>query len=476
MRTAPPDSRVADVPILLAASQDASTEPGPDTLERAQAFCEPLLAGRVLDTGEDAWMHATGVVRILDGLGASPALQAAAMLVYAGESLQHPEETVGRAFGPSYGQLVGLTRRLVAVQRAAREATVGEEHRAGQVERVRKMLLAFSRDLRVVLLRLASRLQTLRWYASVRQSCPPGLARESMEVFAPLANRLGIWALKWELEDLAFRLLQPEEYHAVARMLDQRRSARELAMAFARHQLEGVLRQAGVSAQVEGRPKHLYSIWRKMRGKGLAFDDVLDLRALRIIVEDVPGCYAALAAVHARYRPLPDQFDDYIARPKPNGYQSLHTVVAGDDGRPMEVQIRTRAMHQRAEHGPAAHWAYKEAGVRGYAGVRVDDAAAREVMQARQAVMQQLLAWERDLSQGVESSTPADAAQGVEARIYVLTPQATVVELPAGATPVDFAYSLHTELGHRCRGARVDGARVPLTTPLANGQTVEITA
>ena len=476
MKTAPPESRAADVPILLAAAQDFSQEPEADTLERARAFSEPLLAGRTLDTGEDAWAHAREVAGILAGLGASPALQAAALLVYAGESLQQPEETVGRAFGPSYGQLVGLTRRLVAVQRAAREAMVGEQHRAQQVERVRKMLLAFSRDLRVVLVRLASRLQTLRWHASSRQACPAGLAQESMEVFAPLANRLGIWSLKWELEDLAFRLLKPQEYHAVARMLDERRSARELAMAFARHQLEGVLRQAGVPAQVEGRPKHLYSIWKKMRGKGLAFDDVLDLRALRVIVEDVPHCYAALAAVHSRYPPLPDQFDDYIARPKPNGYQSLHTVVAADDGRPMEVQIRTRAMHQRAEHGPAAHWAYKEAGVRGYAGVRVDDAAAQQVMQARQAVMQQLLAWERDLSQGAESSTAGGGESGVDARIYVLTPQATVVELPAGATPVDFAYSLHTELGHRCRGARVDGLLVPLTTSLANGQTVEITA
>ncbi len=443
-------------------------------LQRARAFAEPLLAGRVLDTGEDVWTHAGEVAAILSGVGADPSLQAAVFLVYAAEPLQRPEETVSRAFGASYGSLVGLTRRLVSIQRAARGAPVGQEQRAQQVERVRKMLLAFSRDLRVVLLRLASRLQTLRWYAASRRECPAELARESLEVFAALANRLGIWQLKWELEDLAFRLLQPADYHAVARLLDERRSARELALAFARHQLEGVLRQAGVSARVDGRAKHLYSIWKKMRGKNLAFIDVLDLRALRVIVQDVPGCYAALSAVHARYRARPGEFADYIARPKPNGYQSLHTVVEGDDGRPVEVQIRTFAMHERAEHGAAAHWAYKEAGVRGYAGVSVDERAAEAVMQARQAVMRQLLAWERDVSESALEQPPGSEAATPQDRIYVLTPQAAVVELPAGATPVDFAYSLHTDLGHRCRGARVDGVLVPLATRLASGQTVEI--
>jgi GTP pyrophosphokinase len=485
VKTLPDEPGRAGAPILLAAALDACVvadggAQGPqevpsDTLLRARAFAEPLMAGRTLDTGESVWAHASEVAGILAGMGADASLQAAVFLVYAAELLQRPEETVARAFGPSYGSLVGLTRRLVAIQRAAREAPVGEQQRAQQLERVRKMLLAFSRDLRVVLLRLASRLQTLRWYAASRRACPAELARESLEVFAPLANRLGIWQLKWELEDLAFRLLQPEAYHAVASLLDERRSTRELGLAFARHQLEGVLRQAGVAARVDGRAKHLYSIWKKMRGKNLAFNSVLDLRALRVIVEDVPACYAALSAVHARYRPRPGEFDDYIARPKPNGYQSLHTVVEGDDGKPVEVQIRTREMHERAEHGAAAHWAYKEAGVRGYAGVSVDERAAGAVMHARQAVMRQLLAWERDVSESALDGKTGGGERSTEDRIYVLTPQAAVVELPAGATPVDFAYSLHTDLGHRCRGARVDGVLVPLTTRLANGQTVEVT-
>jgi len=472
---------------IVAATAHAADDDGAQALDKARGFAEPLLAGRRLDSGEDAWGHAGGVVDVLRAIGAAPGLQAAAYLVYASDFLQQPAETVAKGFGASYAGLVDLTRKLVAVQRAARDAPVGEQGRALQTERVRKMLLAFSRDLRVVLLRLASRLQTLRWHAASRVPCPQALALETQQVFAPLASRLGIWQIKWELEDLAFRFLQPQDYHRIARLLHETRSARELDMEFVRHQLGGVLRQAGIEAQVQGRPKHLYSIWKKMQGKSLAFERVFDLRALRVIVDDVPACYAALSAVHARYRAVPQEYDDYIARPKPNGYQSLHTVVQGDDGRTLEVQIRTRAMHEHAEHGVAAHWAYKEAGTRGYAGASAGSQAAERVAEARRAVMRQLLAWERELSGpagGGAAPAPAGPAapvgdsppraQADDERIYVLTPQATVVELGVGATPVDFAYAVHTELGHRCRGARVDGALVPLNTPLANGQTVDI--
>jgi GTP pyrophosphokinase len=290
-------------------------------------------------------------------------------------------------------------------------------------------------------------------------------------VFAPLANRLGIWQIKWELEDLSFRFLDPQAYRHIAELLDERRQSRELAVEFVRHQVAGVLRQAGLDSAVQGRPKHLYSIWRKMQGKSLPFEKVLDIRALRVIVAAVPDCYAALSALHQRYRPLSGEFDDYIARPKPNGYQSLHTVVLGDDDRPVEVQIRTQAMHDHAEHGVAAHWAYKEAGAKGYAGVSANADAAERMTEARKQVMRQLLAWEREFA---APATPTAPAPTSEDRIYVLTPQYTVVELTAGATAVDFAYALHTDLGHRCRGARVDGALVPLNTPLVNGQTVDV--
>jgi len=444
-----------------------------DALRRARAFAEPLLAGQQLDTGEDAMAHADGVAAILQGIGAAPSMRAAAYLVYAGDFLQRPEEVVSKAFGESYAGLVSHTRKLVQIQRSARDAQVEAQRRALQTERVRKMLLAFASDLRVVLLRLASRLQTLRWYAASKHACPAPLARESLDVFAPLANRLGIWQIKWELEDLAFRFLQPGDYHRVAALMDGKRLQREAAVEQARRQLADELAAAGLHCEVQGRPKHLYSVWKKMQGKGIDVARIFDLRALRVIVDDIPACYAALARVHDLYTPVPDEYDDYIAKPKANGYQSLHTVVRGHDGVALEVQIRTRAMHEHAEHGVAAHWAYKEAGARGYAGVSAAGDFEERVAEARRAVLRQLLAWEREVSE-------RDAAQAeggmFDDRIYVFTPQAAVIELPAGATPVDFAYSLHTSVGHRCRGARVDGALVPLYTPLRNGQTVEIIA
>jgi GTP pyrophosphokinase len=452
-----------------------------DPVQRARAFAEPLLAGQLLDTGEDALAHADGVAAVLRDIGAAPALEAAAYLVYAGDYLQRPEEVVRKAFGPSYASLVTLTRQLVQVQRAARAAhtALDASARAEQTERVRKMLLAFSRDLRVVLLRLASRLQTMRWFASTRTPCPPMLATETQQVFAPLANRLGIWQVKWELEDLAFRMLQPEQYRQIARLVDQTRSEREGSVRAARERLQALLARHGIKADVQGRPKHLWSIWKKMQGKGLAFERVFDARALRVIVADVAACYAALARVHEALPLVDGEFDDYIARPKPNGYQSLHTVVRDEDGRPLEVQIRTRAMHEHAEHGVAAHWMYKEAGVKGYAGVAASGDFEEKVAEARKAVLRELLAWERDFAGqgGAADGAAAGGAGGGEVfadRIYVFTPQATIIDLPAGGTPVDFAYALHTELGHRCRGARVDGALVPLNTPLRSGQTVDI--
>jgi GTP pyrophosphokinase len=478
--------------VHLASSFDAAlTHP----VQRARAFAEPLLTAQVLDTGEDALGHADGVAQVLHSMGAAPALCAAAYLVYAGDYVQRPEEVVRKAFGESYASLVSLTRKLVQIQRAARAAQVtqadsgGHSQHAQQTERVRKMLLAFSRDLRVVLLRLASRLQTLRWFAAHKKPCPPELAIESQQVFAPLANRLGIWQIKWEIEDLAFRFLQPLDYQHVARLVDEKRTEREANVQTAAAELATLLTQAGLQADVQGRPKHLYSIWKKMQGKHLSFDRVLDTRALRVVVPDVAACYAVLARVHAAWPAVDGEFDDYIARPKGNGYQSLHTVVQSLDGRPMEVQIRTRAMHEHAEHGVAAHWMYKEAGTKGYAGVNATGDFEERVAQARKAVLRELLAWERDFSSATasDSADASDASGGSTAstakptanfddRIYVFTPQSTIIDLPAGGTPVDFAYSLHSDLGHRCRGARVDGAMVPLSTPLQSGQTVEIIA
>jgi GTP pyrophosphokinase len=472
MKTSVLGARLDAAPIvqLLDEHPDAAAETA--QLVRARAFAEPLLDGQALDTGEDALAHADAVAQILQGIGAAPTMRAAAYLVYAGDYLSKPEEVIAKAFGPSHASLVAGTRKLVQLQRAAREAELGAEARAQQTERVRKMLLAFSRDLRVVLLRLASRLQTLRFFAANKRPCPSSLAAESLQVFAPLANRLGIWQIKWELEDLAFRFLHPESYQRVARLLDERRVEREARVEIFRVGLADDLRARGLKAEVQGRPKHLYSIWKKMQGKQLDFAQVFDVRAVRVIVPDVAACYAVLGRVHELFRPVTGEFDDYIERPKPNGYQSLHTVVQDTEGRAVEVQIRTHAMHEHAEHGVAAHWAYKDAGTKGYAGVSAEAGQQERIAEARKAVLRQLLAWERDTAGADADHGSGDSS--VDGRIYVFTPAAAVVELPREATPVDFAYTVHTDLGHRCRGARVDGAMVPLNTGLLSGQTVDV--
>ena len=434
-------------------------------LARARAFAEPLLASEAMETGENTLAHADAVAAILRDIGGSEAMQAAIYLVHACVHLNRPQEVIAKAFGDNFATLAVETNKLMRVQQQAREAESVEQHvddAALQTENVRKMLLGFSRDLRVVLLRLASRLQTLRYYAASKRPVPPSIAREAQEVFAPLANRLGIWQIKWELEDLSFRFLEPDTYKHIARLLDEKRIERETYMEQLRTRLEAELRARSISATVSGRPKHIYSIVKKMRGKSLPFDQVYDIRALRVIVPSVKDCYATLSWVHEHFESIPEEFDDYIARPKPNGYQSLHTVVRDGDGRATEIQIRTQAMHDHAEHGVAAHWAYKEAGTKGYAGV-----SATGEYDAKIAVLRQLLAWGQDMADTSHSHLFED-------RIYVLTPDAAVIELPQGATPVDFAYAVHTNLGHRCRGARVDGTMVALNTPLQSGQTVEI--
>ncbi len=460
----------ASAPIMAATADSLPDQP--QALARARAFAEPLIASESLDTGENILAHADAVAAILKSIGGSEAMQAATYLVHSCQHLTKPLEVITKAFGANYAALAIETTKLVHVQRQARSANVKAqlvEDPAAQTENVRKMLLAFSRDLRVVMLRLASRLQTLRHYAATKQAAPPSLAHESLQVFAPLANRLGIWQVKWEIEDLAFRFLEPDTYKKTAQLLDEKRVEREQFMEALCAQLERDLNKNGIPALVQGRPKHIYSIVKKMRGKSLDFDQVFDIRALRVIAADVKGCYAALSFVHAHFTQVDGEFDDYIAKPKSNAYQSLHTVVRDEAGRAVEIQIRTQAMHDHAEYGVAAHWAYKEAGTKGYAGV-----TARSEYEAKIAVLRQLLAWERDLS-GPAAQRARDSNKGLfEDRIYVLTPEAAIVELPQGATAVDFAYSVHTSLGHRCRGARIDGVMLPLNTPLQNGQTVEV--
>jgi GTP pyrophosphokinase len=423
-----------------------------------RALVQPLYSGRELRTGEPFAAHADGIAAIVSTLRPDPDLLVAAQLFGIYDVLREPDEWLRSRFGAAIAQLVADLRQLMRLSELtrAREEARGREYPADQTEALRRMLLAMANDLRVVLLRLASRLQTLRFYAQSKRPGAEPIARETLDLYAPLANRLGVWQLKWELEDLSFRFLEPETYKSVARLLDEKRSERESFIDEALARLRTMVAGAGLRAEVTGRPKHIYSIWNKMRSKGYAFEQVNDVRGLRVIVEELPHCYQVLALVHSTWTPVEAEFDDYIARPKPNGYQSLHTVVGDHAGRTLEVQIRTRRMHEHAELGVAAHWRYKEGG------------KGRDDDEQRVAWLRQLLAWR------AEVDAPPTSGPLREERIYVLTPQARVVELPAGGTPIDFAYHIHSELGHRCRGARVDGSIVPLNTPLGTGQTVEI--
>lgn len=474
-------------------------------LEKAVDWAVHAMAGQTLETGEPALKHAAGVVRILSllqvdvttmvsGLIASmPAEQEAALEKnYKNEIINH--------FGLEVFNLVQGSRELVKIGLVARNAgTVSQDsgNSGNQQEMLRKMLLAMATDLRIVLVRLASRLQTLRWFAETKKPCPEDISIETRDVYAPLANRLGIWQIKWEMEDLSFRFLEPEVYKDIAKKLESRRVERESLVAATVNEIRDSLQEMGIKADVAGRAKHIYSIYNKMRNKKLDFDQLYDLQALRIIVDTERDCYTALSLVHAKWTPVMDEYDDYIANPKPNGYRSLHTVVMGDDGRAFEVQIRTRQMHQFAEYGMAAHWRYKEAGVKG------GQVSASSLYDRQVSWMRQLLSWRKEVGITEKEEKKALEENGVgqdglerkkaelkktgeqleqmkegegHERIYVLTPQARVIELAADSTPVDFAYHLHTDLGHRCRGAKVDGQMVALNTKLKTGQTVEIIA
>lgn len=326
-------------------------------------------------------------------------------------------------------------------------------------EGLRRLLLAIVRDLRVVPVLLALQLARLRHASALPEDERSELARLASDILAPLANRLGIWQLKWEIEDLAFRYQQPETYQRIARLLDEKRGAREQSIEDAKAQLRAALAEAGISADVAGRPKHIYSIWKKMQRKDVPFGELYDIRAVRVLVEDVAACYAALGVVHQVWTPIAKEFDDYIARPKGNGYRSLHTAVVGPEGRALEVQIRTREMHEQAELGVAAHWRYKEGG-------GADASFERKI-----AWMRQLLESSEGDEQTLQEGLKADL---VEDRVYVLTPQGKVVDLPRGATVLDFAYAVHTEVGHRCRGAKINGRIVTLDSKPATGDMVEI--
>jgi GTP pyrophosphokinase len=440
-----------------------------DILSKAIEFSKVLLAEKKEFTAEQVLSHCDGVCRILLSIGASQHMQAAIYLAHVCDVLSKPKETLVPVFGAELTDLSISTQKIFQLLKTAGDSSVKQVSSALQIEHVRRMLLAFSKDLRVIMLLLASQLQHLKFITSKKAPGQDEFARSVLNIFSPLANRLGIWQLKWEMEDLSFRMLEPQTYKQIALKLESKRNERELEIEHLKAELHQLLSAESIISEIQGRPKNIYSIVKKMRGKSLGFDQVFDLRAVRIIVDKLPDCYRCLSIVHQHYKPVDDQFDDYISKPKANGYQSLHTVVRNHAGHAVEIQIRTSAMHAHAEFGVAAHWVYKEAGTKGYGGV-----SASSDQTQRMAVLRQLLAWERDLS--AENGSNRNVAENSsDDRIYALTPEASIIELSQGATPIDFAYAVHTELGHRCRGAKVDGALVPLSTLLLNGQTVEIT-
>jgi len=410
-------------------------------------------------SGEPYITHAMAVAEILVQLHLDPQAVASAILHDVVEDTAVSQEDIQNEFGDEVAALVdGVTKLSFIEQQDLNERGTKEHLHA---ESLRKLLLAMAEDVRVVLIKLADRLHNLRTLKYLPEYKQKRVAKETMDIYAPLANRLGIWHIKWELEDLAFRYLEPENYKKVAHFLDERRVDRERYISNAIRIIQAEMQKAGISAEVQGRPKHIFSIWKKMQRKGVAFNAVYDVRAIRILVDKVQDCYAALGAIHTIWRHIPNEFDDYIATPKENMYQSIHTAVIGPEGKTLEVQIRSHEMHEHAELGVAAHWSYKE-------GTKSTTGYDQKI-----AWLRQLLEW-KDESDDAGDFIDRFKSEVFQDRVYVITPQGDIIDLAQGATPLDFAYHIHTDIGHRCRGARVNGRIVNLTYELKSGEQVEV--
>lgn len=442
-----------------------SIEPGRskadmNLIRRACMLAQQAHQGQTRASGEPYFQHSLAVANILAALRLDSETIAAAVLHDVLEDTPVTMEELETEFGTSVATLVDGVTKMGQIQEYRGQNKRTKKERA-QAESLRKMLLAMVDDVRVVLIKLADRTHNMRTLAHLREDKRKRIAKETLDIFAPLANRLGIWQIKWELEDLSFRYLEPELYKQIAGMVDERRINREQYISRVADKLKAELRARGIEAEVSGRPKHIYSIWRKMKRKGVNFDQIYDVQAVRVLVNEIADCYATLGIVHTLWRPIPGEFDDYIATPKDNLYRSLHTAVIGPEGKTIEIQIRTDEMHQDAELGVAAHWRYKE-------GARSDINFDRKV-----AWLRQLMEWKDDVADASEFIDQVKA-EVFQDRVHVLTPQGDAIDLPAGATPIDFAYHIHTEIGHRCRGAKVNGRIVPLTYKLKNGEQVEI--
>jgi GTP pyrophosphokinase len=453
-----------NVPSWLASWATTFAPAEVDVLRRACGLAEPLYAGQVELTGAPLLQHALGAAAILGGMNMDYETITATILHAVPVYLDNWAEKLEKDFGGNVKMLVEGISRMEQIQQFSEMPNPDKKNKdeaAQQIESLRKMLLAMVQDIRVVLIKLAERTQTMRHLSGASVEQQKLIAQQTRSIFAPLANRLGVWQIKWELEDLAVRYLEPELYKKVARLLDERRADREQYIAEVVSRLQQALSHAGISAEVTGRPKHIYSIINKMKRKQIDFGELYDVRAVRILADDVEGCYTALGLVHELWPPIEGEFDDYIAHPKSNNYRSLHTAVIGPRGLALEVQIRTREMHQHSELGVAAHWRYKE-------GVKSDTRFDEKI-----AWLRQILEWKEELADKGDMQEQFKN-ELFDEQVYVLTPQGKVIALPKGATAVDFAYTLHTDLGHRTRGAKVDGNIVPLNYKLHNGQRVEV--
>ena len=445
---------------LLQQMPEALSQKDRELVERAYGLAAVAHSHQKRASGEPYIQHSLAVAQIMADLRLDSATIAAALLHDVAEDSIISVEDLRQDFGDEVARLVDGVTKLDQIGKLSQMSYRDLQDK--EAESLRKMFLAMVDDVRVVLIKLADRLHNMRTLDALPEERQRRIAGETLEIFAPLANRLGIWQIKWELEDLGFRYLDPPKYQEITALLDERRADQEQRIAHIVETLEKGLKEEGIEAEISGRPKHIYSIYEKMNRKGLPFDQIHDVRGVRIIVNTVRECYAVLGIVHSLWRPIPGEFDDFIATPKDNMYQSLHTSVVGPDGKPLEIQIRTYEMHRRAELGIAAHWRYKEHAKRDVA------------FEAKIAWLRSLIDWQQEVTDAWEfiDSLKSDVFQ--YDRVYTFTPKGDIVDLPAGSTPIDFAYQIHTEIGHRCRGAKVNGRLVSLDYQLKTGDQVEI--
>jgi GTP pyrophosphokinase len=451
---------VIDFEPWLASLENGRSERECDLLRRAFNLANQAHENQKRASGEPYIQHCLAVAQMLAELRLDTDTLAAALMHDTLEDTDVTYEELETEFGGEIARLVDGVTKLGQIDQLSgmSERNLKED---AQAESLRKMFLAMVDDVRVVLIKLADRLHNMRTLSSLPEHKRKRIARETLEIFAPLANRLGIWQIKWELEDLSLRHLEPGTYKEIATLIDERRPDRERYITKIVSQVRKELSEASINADVRGRPKHIYSIYRKMKRKGVDFDQIYDVRGVRVTVESTRDCYAALGIIHSLWRPIPGEFDDYIATPKDNMYRSLHTAVVGPEGKPLEVQIRTYEMDYTAELGIAAHWRYKE-------GHRQDPVFDNKI-----AWLRQLMEWRQEVTDAHEfiDSLKTDVFQD---RVYTFTPKGDIIDLPNGSTPIDFAYHIHTEVGHRCRGAKVNGRLVALDYQLRNGDQVEI--